>query len=359
MQNLKEFERGFFLVQISTKPNIKTISTLTGFSTATISNALNGKRGVKHETMEKILSVAKEIGYVNQSDTNKLRFIVFRVPGGKFAESPVLASAMQGAEKVCSRHGFEVSVIYLDTNSIHYHQELDGILNDRSHGIVIMGSEAVESEIMKFKESNLPLVLIDYWLDDMDIECVINNGKDSIKRIVDYLIGKGHKEIGYFRAKLRAYPFRERGDALEENLNRHGISLKEKYICDIGWSYESSYESVREWLEGKPGLPTAFFADNDFMAMGAIRAMQEMGIRIPEDVSIVGFDNVAMSDVIIPKLTTIQIEPELLGEIAAEKIISAVKDPFRIKSKVVVATSFVERDSVATPRTYDMKGVLI
>lgn len=331
----------------TTKPNIQMISDITGFSPATISNALNNRRGVKKETSERIFGVAKELGYINQAGFDKIRFVVYRLPGSDFAESPVLPMALRGAERACIRAGFEVAVNYYDITSNSYQQELDALLNDRTQGIVIMGSELVESEIDKFKASNLPLVFIDYWSDDMDLECLVNNARDSVGRIVEYLLKKGHTKIGYIRSQLRSYPFREREEALRASLEKAGHPLEEKYVCPVGVSTNSSYASMQGWLATGPELPTAFFADNDFMAMGAMRAMKEAGIRLPEDVSLIGFDNVPISELVTPSLTTVHVEMELLGEIAAQKIISIIQNPSRPKSKEVVATSFVERDSVA------------
>jgi len=331
---------------IKPKPSVKTISEITGFSPATVSNALNNKRGVKKETSGKIFDVAKQLGYINSLDANRIRFIIYRQPGSDFTESPSLPRVVRGAKSVCDEAGFEIAITYLNIRSISYRQELDDILNDRTHGVIIMGSEVEESEIDKFKEANLPLVLIDYWSNDMELECLINNGKDSVRRIVEYLSGKGHIKIGYLRAEIRSYPFREREESLRENLIKAGCPLSEKYICNVGVCTDSSYESVKQWLAANPELPTAFFADNDIIAMGAIRAMKEAGISLPKDVSIIGFDDIPMSELITPRLTTIRVNMELLGEIAANKIISTIKDPFRPKSKIMLATAFVERDSV-------------
>ena len=328
------------------KPSVKAIGKLTGFSPATVSNALNNKRGVKKETSCRIFEVAKQLGYINSFDANRIRFIIYRLPGSDFTESPTLPRVIRGAKNVCDKAGFEIAVTYLNIRSISYKHELDDILKDRAHGVVIMGSEVEESEIDKFKEANLPLVLIDFWSSDMELECLVNNGKDSVRQIVEYLLRKGHTKIGYLRAEIRSYPFREREQSLRENLLKSGFPLSEKYICTVGVCTDSSYESMKQWLAANPELPTAFFADNDIIAMGTIRAMKEAGIRLPKDVSIVGFDDIPMSELITPRLTTIRTNTELLGEIAADKIISAIKDPFRAKSKIILATTFVERDSV-------------
>lgn len=331
----------------STRPNINTISDITGYSKATVSNALNKRRGVKRETSERIFEVAKELGYINQFECNKIRFVVYRLPGSDFAESPVLPMAMKGAERVCAKAGFEVAVNYLDMSANSYQQDLDALLNDRTHGIVIMGSEVEESEIVKFKESGLPLVLIDYWSDDSSLECIITNAKDSLRQIVEYLVKMGHTKIGYIRSRLRSFPLRDREEALRFYLDQAGCPLLDQYVCDVGVSSHEAYKSMKTWLEKNPELPTAFFADNDFMAMGAIRAMKDVDIKLPEEVSIIGFDDVSLGELITPRLTTIHVEMEWLGELAAQKIISIVQNPSRPKSKEVVSTYFVERESVA------------
>lgn len=328
------------------KINIRTISEMTGFSPATVSNALNHKPGVKRQTSDEIFRVAKELGYINSAALNKLRVVVYRKPESVIIDNPFFSKLLTGAEQTCRENGFEVLVTYLDPRLSTYEHELAAVLEDHSCGIVMLGSELDEKELPRFKASGLPLVFIDYWDEDMETECILNNSRESVRRLTEYLLQKGHRQIGHIRSKMSAYPFHQREAALVKTLAAHGAPLDPRFIFDVQSSMDGAYLDMARLLAQKPTLPTAFFADNDVIALGAMRAMREAGLCLPEDVSIVGFDDVPMGEISAPRLTTVHVQQAYLGRLAAMKIIESSQDPMRSKSSILVATSFVERDSV-------------
>lgn len=164
--------------------------------------------------------------------------------------------------------------------------------------------------------------------------------------MVEHLVQKGHTEIGYIQGDSRIFPFKEREKSLRNSLARHGIPLQDKYVFTVALSIEESYNSMLKLLESDPELPTAFFVDNDVMAVGCMQVMKAKGIRLPEDVSLVSYDDIPMSSIITPRLSTIHTEMEAMGRLAAQKIITLAEDPQRPKSSAIFSTRFVERDSV-------------
>lgn len=328
------------------KVNIRTISKITGFSPATVSNALNYKRGVKKETSLRIFEVAKDLGYVVNSQINKVRFVIFRKAGSVIEDNPFFSKVMRGAEEMGHQYGFETSVTYLDMRLSTYQDDLARLLADKTCGFVMLGSELEESELPHFMKSGAPLVFLDFWHDDMNCEYIINNNTESVQLLVEHLVEKGHRKIGYIQGDLRMFPFRERERSLRRSLSRHGIPLQDKYIFTVALSMEDSYNSMMRLLDEGLELPTAFFVDNDVMAVGCMQAMKAKGIRLPEDVSLVSYDDIPMSNIITPRLSTIHTEMEALGRLAAQKIITLAEDPQRPKSSTVFSTAFIERDSV-------------
>ena len=164
---------------------------------------------------------------------------------------------------------------------------------------------------------------------------------------MEYLIGMGHKEIGYLRGSYRIKAFQYREYGYGRVLEKYGIPVREEYQVTIGTQLDTAYEDMKKFLEGNPKLPTAYFADNDIIALGAMRALQEKGIRIPEDVSVVGFDDIPFGAVSTPELTTIHVYKQELGKVAVRRVLDHVQYPGRHeKMKIQISTKFVERGSV-------------
>jgi len=328
------------------KISIKKISEITGFSPATVCNALNHKRGVNRNTSAQIFKIAKELGYITEESISRIKVIVFRKSGSVIEDSPFFSLVMDGAEEACKTAGLELVVVYLDKRNSEYQEQIRWLVSDSTSGIVIIGSELEEEELDRFRITKCPVVLIDYWCNDMSFNAFMANNSASMFLVVDYLVKKGHKKIGYLRGKIRVYPFRARSAALQKILAQNNLQLPDKYVVTISTSMEGSYKDMAAYLKTNPELPTAFFADNDVIAVGAMKALKEYGYRIPEDISLIGFDDLPFCEITSPKLTTIRTVKREVGQTAVEKILDMVKNGDHIKTKVEFSTTFIERDSV-------------
>ncbi len=169
---------------------------------------------------------------------------------------------------------------------------------------------------------------------------------DSAARAVEYLADKGHEEIGYIRGDFRIQAFQYREVGYKRVMEARGLKVCPEYIATVGTKVDTAYEGMRKFLACAQRMPTAFFADNDIIAIGAMRALKEFGYDIPGDVSIVGFDNVSFGAMVEPALTTIHVYKQEMGEMAVRELLFAVENKSRINLKIQVCTEFVERDSV-------------
>jgi len=328
------------------KVSIKKISEVTGFSQATVCNALNHKRGVNKITSAQIIKAAKELGYISEASIFRIKIIIYRKSGSVIEDSPFFSLVMDGAEIACRAAGLELIVVYLDKRNSEYHDQIRWLISDTTSGLIVIGSELEEEELDRFRIAKCPVMLIDYWCNDMSFNSLMANNSASMVQIVEYLVKKGHKKIGYLRGKIRIYPFRARSSALRSVLAQHNLQLADKYTVTISTSMDGSYNDMAAYLKTNPVLPTAFFADNDVIAVGAMKALKEFGYRIPEDISLIGFDDLPFCEITSPKLTTIRTVKKELGQMAVEKILDMVKNGDHIKTKVEISTTFIERDSV-------------
>lgn len=328
------------------KVSIKKISETTGFSPATISNALNYKKGVNKETAAQILRTAKEMGYIEENRISKIKFVIFRRNGNIVDDTPFFPLMIDGVEKECRACGFELVICNLNYEDPDYEEQVRWIINDMASAVILLGTELMEEDLDIYRGAKCHLLTFDYWCDDMSFNGVLVNNSDSARMATEYLIGKGHRQIGYLRGNYRIKSFRSRSVGYQVALNKSNIPLERKYTVTLATTMDGAYKDMVAYLSNKPELPTAFFADNDMIAIGAMKALQEKGYRIPEDVSIIGFDDLPFCEIMTPRLTTIRVSKQEMGQLAVRRMRDMIKSGADVKTKIQVCTQFIERDSV-------------
>ncbi len=328
------------------KVSIRQISQITGFSPATISNALNHKKGVNKETAAEVFRVAKEMGYIDEEKITKIKFVIFKKNGSIIEETPFFSLLIDGFEKECGANGYEMVICNLDSRTDDYEEQVKWLISDTSSAVVLLGTELMEGDLEIFKSAKCPFLLFDYWDSNMEFDAVLINNADSARLATEYLYDKGHREIGYLRGKYRIKAFRSRHVGYAVAMNKKGLKVNPSFTVTIGTSMNNAYSEMVEFLKKKPSLPTAFFADNDMIALGAMKALTEYGYRIPEDVSIIGFDDIPYSEIASPRLTTIRVPKQEMGQAAARRMIELIRKPTNAKLKIQICTNFIERDSV-------------
>ncbi|MCH3967660.1 MAG: LacI family DNA-binding transcriptional regulator [Atopobiaceae bacterium] len=329
------------------KASVREISRRTGYSPATVSNALNHKRGVSKETAEAIIRTAQELGYQRPEKLDKVQFILARKTGQVTDEGVFHISVVDGIERQARRCGLKTTYMTLElANQAEAARQMKELCHDRSGAIVLLGTEMEESDYRMFDDATAPLVIVDGWSSRRFFDSIVISNENSAYHAVSYLIEKGHREIGYLAGtfRIRNFPLRERGwrSAMEDA----GLPVNEGYRVNIGTTLDGAYEDMLAWLSTKPKLPTAFFADNDFLAVGAIRALNEYGYKVPDDISMIGFDDLNFANFANPPLTTIHVPKREIGELAVKMLIEDIRSPRGFTTATHMSTTLVERESV-------------
>ena len=327
------------------KVNIKTISEITGFSPATVSNALNRKKGVNADTAAEIFRVAKELGYSSGQSISKIKFVIYKRNGLIIDDTPFFSLLIDGVEQECRKYGLEMVICHLNFNDSDYEEQVEQIIYDTSAAVILLGTELMEEDVNLYKRATCPFLMLDYWAWDMSFNGVLINNADSARFAVEYLIQNGHKKIGYLQGDFRIKAFGSRCAGYKSAMEKAGLPIEEEYILTLGTTLNGAYEDMLGHLEKMQSIPTAFYADNDMIALGAMKALQEKGHRIPEDVSIVGFDDLPFSEISSPPLTTLRVPKREMGQLAVKRVIDIVKGD-KVKTKSQVCTDFIERQSV-------------
>lgn len=331
--------------------NITDIANIVGVSPATVSNALNDRKGVSEETKQRILKTAKELGYYKEANSNNntqrsIRFVIYKKHGLVVADTPFFSSLLEGIENECRRQGYELLISHA------YHSEWKEFINvvntEYSQGIIILATEMSLEDLDPFRELSVPIVLLDGHFKGEDFDCVLINNMDASYKATKYLVQSGHNQIGYLHSSVHINNFLYRTLGFMDALHDCKVEFNSEFDFYLEPNMEGAYRDMKALLEkGDVKLPTAFFADNDNIAFGAMRALKENKIRIPQDVSIVGLDDMPFCEITSPRLTTIKVFTQDIASAAVRRLLQIIEgNKERTTQKIEVNTELIIRDSV-------------
>lgn len=338
------------MAKINKKTNLEDIANTAGVSKATVSNALNNKNGVSEETKKIILKLAKDMGYHRPNKRKNLkqtiRIILYKRHGYVFADTPFFSNLIEGIQKECQLENFEMMITHVTRGEEDYKKIIENIKNDDTSGYLILATEMFEEDLQEFKGLDKPVIILDSYFKHEDFDFVVINNFDGSYKAANYLIQKGHVNIGYLHSSVYINNFHYRKIGFLDALKANQIEIKPEYQFDLEPTLEGSYKDMKKLLKKNPDLPTAFFADNDIIAFGAMKALQEKGIRLPEDVSLIGFDDMPYCQISTPKMTTVKVFKQYFGSLAIKRLIEKIHKDEPANQKIEVNTHLVERESV-------------
>ena len=330
---------------------IKDIAERAGVSVSTVSNVLSGKRQKNSETGKRVLEIAGEMGYFTKNPhgtSPTVRFVVFKRSGLIVMDTPFFSELFSGIEHACSSHGYTLTFSFIDsTHDPDYMDRLNGILNDPSTPILLLATEMSKEDLAPFRNFKGPLVILDSLFMTENINTISIDNYTAGWQGGEILLDHGHTHVGLITSSTVFNNILHRSRGFKAALKARGLTLRDEDIIAVEPTMDGSYRDMRNWLsQRKEPLPTGFFAVNDIIAVGAMRAMAVQGIRIPEEVSIVGMDNMPFSRITFPALTTLDVPKRHISELAVERLIKMAEHPDDLCLKTVVSTTTILRDSI-------------
>jgi len=332
------------------KTIMKDIAKLAGVSPGTVSNTLNKRKGVRKETKERIIKIAEELGYYKKNgktESRVIRFIIYKKHGYVVSDTPFFSALIEGIERACRTKGYEMLVSHIIFNE-HDNAEILKIVNENQvAGILLLATEMSGEDLAPFKNLDIPVVVLDSYFLDEDFDSILINNRRGAYQAVKHLIENGHTKIGCLESSKPINNFAYRVSGFTEALRDAGISDTKQYHISLEPTLEGAYRDMKEYLQRKDcNLPTAFFALNDIIAFGAITAMKEQKIKIPEQVSIIGFDDMPFCEISSPRLTTLRVYKQYMGETAITRLIKKISGQDDRKLTIELNTELILRDSV-------------
>jgi len=343
---------------------IDDIAKLANVSKSAVSLALNGKNGVSQETRDKILKIAKEHGYIarpiikaehfQKIDSKFLRFVACtndRIVTEQYESLPFFTELIGDINKQMATLGYSLVVSSISSSNLE--EELLQLENNqKSAGILLLGTNLNPQQIKLIANIQSNLVVLDTCFETLDINFVVMNNLYGAYQAGEYLVNLGHKQIGYVASKTRIYNFDMRKKGFLQALSEHQLCIEEENFFSISPTIISAQEDFKQTITNRTQpLPTAVFCEADYMAISVIKSLTELGIKVPEDVSVIGFDNIFESQVITPELTTIHVKKDRLATLAVKQLIDDINQEKIDKIKLFVDTEIIIRNSCKTLNT--------
>lgn len=321
---------------------LKEIAKIAGVSQATVSIVMNNRKGVGETTRESVTKLLEEHGYkINkQTENSSILFVKYSANGFIVEENAGFVSIiMDSIERQCRKKNYNFNVI----NSKDLHKTFDTIELGNYEGFIILGTELDETGYRVLEGLKVPYVVVDNEIPHLNCNAVTINNRDTVFNAVKNLKSLGGKRIGFFCSTYEIHNFKERKDAFYEAVKELDMEFVRQY--DVEPTLLGAYNDMKAYLKEGRLEADCIFADNDTIAIGAIKALKEYGYEIPKDVSIIGFDDIPYAAITSPSLTTMKINKKLIGEIAIDLLQKAIaKDDYR-NIKTYISGTLVKRHS--------------
>ncbi|CAM2780446.1 substrate-binding domain-containing protein [Vibrio mytili] len=328
---------------------MKDIAKLAGVSTSTVSHVINKTRFVSEEISERVNNAAKELNYYAPSalarslKVNRTKTFGMLVTT---STNPFFGEVVKGVERSCYLKGYSLILCNTEGDNERMRESINTLLQKRVDGLILMCSSLEGERIEVFERyPDIPVVVMDWGPMLFTSDKIQDNSLRGGYMATKYLIDSGHKEIGCITGPLIKHQAQMRYEGYKRAMNEAGLSFNKDWIVEADFECEGGYQAFTKIVQ-RGALPTAVFVSNDMMAMGVINAANELGIKVPDDVSIIGYDDIHIAKFMSPSLTTIHQPKYRLGQVAVETLLRKLDDKSDQAQVIELEPTLVERGSV-------------
>lgn len=332
--------------------SLKDISKVCGVSVATVSKALNNHTDIGKDTREHIKKVAKEMGYLPNFSARALKTNRTYDIGVLFADEAMsglthdyFSSVLDSFKRTAEKQGYDITFI----NSC---KDREGRMSYLEHsryrgfdGVVLACIDFNDPEVVELVQSDIPVVTIDYLFNNRT--AVLSDNVSGMRELLEYIYRQGHRKIAYIHGADSAVT-QKRLSSFYRTVEALGLKIPEEYIKEAAYRDAGMTHLLTNRLLDLPEPPTCIVYPDDFSAFGGIKAIRERGLRIPEDISVAGYDDIPAAGNLDPRLTTVRQDTERIGHVAATQLIELIEKPkITLSEPVLISGEVVEGRSVA------------
>ncbi len=332
---------------------ITDVARASGLSCATVSRVLSGYEFVRETTRHRVMEAVEQLGYVANLSARRLagghsRIIGLLVPN---LDNSYVGTIAQGIDQALSLTNYD-PVLY--TTHRHPGKEtyyVNTIANGLTEGLLLVAPQVPATYLDMLRERDFPYVLIDQADDTENSSVVESTNFQGAYEATLYLNELGHTRIAFITGALAIRSAAERLRGYKTALIDCGLPFREALVVEGNYQQQNGYETTKSLLQNTYPPPTAIFASNDLSAFGAMDAVRECGFNIPEDISIIGFDDIPQASLVYPKLTTVRQPLEQMGQVAVKMLLERIKVRSSLPNRVTLPTQLIIRDSCGPVQT--------
>lgn len=326
-------------------PSIYDVSRLSGVSTATVSRAYSSPERVREETRRRVYEAAEMLNYSPNAiarsmaiqRTNKIAYLICKQ--GATILDEFYAGICNGILRTVNRTDYQLLM------STEEDWRLSGATaQSKSIEGVILGGKAQMPFISEFRAQGIPVVLVNYFVPGLDLPSVVADEAGGVTQAMEHLISRGHERIAMLAGRINPYVLTERYNAFIAAMKAHGLPLRPNDVKMCELNVESATDAAMELLSLTP-RPTAVFCANDVIAAGACKAARRLGLRLPDDLAVVGYDDASFCTMLDPELTSVHIDCRRMGELCVERLSELLEGKTDVREFTVVPTELIVRRS--------------
>jgi len=328
------------------RTTVKDVSSAAGVSTATVSRVLAGFEDVSEETRQRVLEAARTLNYqpnrnarnLRRNTTSKIGVIISDI------QNPFFGTVVRGIEKVTIKDDFTLILGNSDEDPQRERKLIAMLLEEGVAGIIIAPTDVDSDSYCSLFNSGTPYVVIDRKIKDCGADTVNVDGYEGSRQAVEYLLGLGHTRIGFIGGLEHLSVMQERKLGYLETIRSHKLALEDGFLNSGNNRQDGGYRAMSEMLRlTRP--PSAVLIANNLMTLGGLKAIHESGLRIPEQISLIGFDDMDWAASLQPPLSVIAQPAFEMGERAASALLERIREPGLPSRKFLLQTELILRAS--------------
>ncbi|GHO48397.1 LacI family DNA-binding transcriptional regulator [Ktedonospora formicarum] len=322
-----------------------------GVSHSTVSRVLNNKNNVNVETRERVLQAMTQLGYVSNVSARSLARGSSHVVGllVDHLNTGYMGEIIRGIDEELEAHNYNLMLYTTHRQKYKEAAYVTKLTHDFADGLILIVPRNEKAYLETLQQRKFPYVLIDYQGYNRYVPSIITTNQKGGYDACSYLIGLGHRRIGFITGEMAYGCSPERLAGYQAALAEHGIPFDPELVSEGNFLQPQGYHCAQHLLS-LPKPPTALFVSNDVMAFGAMEAARDLGFRIPDDLSIIGFDDVPQAAHVHPPLTTVCQPLVEMGRSAANLLLKYIANPKSEVERVELSTRLVIRESCHVPR---------
>ena len=326
---------------------MKDVARLAGVSTSTVSHVINKDRFVSEAITLKVDEAIKSLNYAPSALARSLKLNQTHTIGMLITAStnPFYSELVRGVERSCFERGYSLVLCNTEGDEQRMNRNLETLMQKRVDGLLLLCTETHQpsQEIMQ-RYPSIPTVMMDWAPFDGDSDLIQDNSLLGGDMATQYLIDKGYRRIACIAGPLDKTPSRLRLEGYQLAMARAGIAVEEGFIITSDFEFSGGLKAMQALL-ALPALPQAVFVGNDAMAVGVYQALHLAGLRVPQDIAVVGYDDIELARYMTPPLTTIHQPKDELGELAIDVLIHRMANPAQAQQRVQLTPELIVRGS--------------